>query len=42
MPTIDMDGSTTHYEVSGLGPPVLMMAPGGFDWAVEKWSTTWP
>lgn len=42
MPTIDMDGSTTHYEVSGLGPSVLMLAPGGFDSAIEKWSTTWP
>jgi pimeloyl-ACP methyl ester carboxylesterase len=40
MPTIDMDGSTTHYEVSGSGPPALMMAPGGFDSAIEKWSAT--
>jgi pimeloyl-ACP methyl ester carboxylesterase len=42
MPTIDMHDSTTHYEVSGSGPPVLMMPPGGLDSAVEKWSTTWP
>jgi hypothetical protein len=42
MPTVDVDGITTSYEISGLGPPILMMAPGGFDSALEKWSTTWP
>jgi pimeloyl-ACP methyl ester carboxylesterase len=42
MPTIDIGGSTTHYEVSGAGPPIPMMAPGGFDSAFEKWSTTMP
>jgi pimeloyl-ACP methyl ester carboxylesterase len=42
MPSIDVDGITTHYEISGSGPPLLMMAPGGFDSALEKWSTTWP
>jgi pimeloyl-ACP methyl ester carboxylesterase len=42
MPTVDIDGITTHYEISGSGPPILMMAPGGFDSAIEKWSTTWP
>jgi hypothetical protein len=42
MPIIDLDGSTTHYEVSGSGPPIPMMAPGGFDSAIQKWSTTWP
>ena len=30
MPTIDIDGIATHYESSGSGPPILMMAPGGF------------
>jgi pimeloyl-ACP methyl ester carboxylesterase len=42
MPTVDIAGITAHYEVSGSGPPILMMAPGGFDSASEKWSTTWP
>jgi hypothetical protein len=42
MPTVDIDGITTRYEISGLGPPILMKTPGGFDSAIEKWSTTWP
>jgi homoserine kinase len=42
MPTVDVDGIATHYEISGSGPPILMMATGGFDSAIEKWSTTWP
>jgi pimeloyl-ACP methyl ester carboxylesterase len=42
MPTVDIAGIPTHYEISGSGPPILMMAPGGFDSAIEKWSTTWP
>jgi hypothetical protein len=42
MPIVDIDGIATHYEISGAGPPILMMALGGFDSAIEKWSTTWP
>jgi pimeloyl-ACP methyl ester carboxylesterase len=42
MPTVDIGGIATHYEISGAGPPILMMAPGGFDSAIEKWSTSWP
>ena len=42
MPTVDIAGIVTRYEISGSGPPILMMAPGGFDSAIEKWSTTWP
>ena len=42
MPTIDIDGIATHYAIAGSGPPILMMAPGGFASAIEKWSTTWP
>jgi pimeloyl-ACP methyl ester carboxylesterase len=34
-----IDGITTHYEVVGSGPPLLMYAPGGFEATVEKWST---
>jgi pimeloyl-ACP methyl ester carboxylesterase len=42
MPTVDIDGIATHYEISGSGPPIVMMAPGGFDSAIEKGSTTLP
>jgi hypothetical protein len=42
LPTVDIDGIATHYEISGSGPPILMMAPGGFDSATAKRSTTWP
>jgi pimeloyl-ACP methyl ester carboxylesterase len=34
-----IDGITTHYEVRGDGPPLLMFSPGGFDATIEKWST---
>ena len=37
MPTVDIDGIATRYEVVGSGPPVLMYAPGGFDARLEKW-----
>ena len=40
MPTVGIDGIATHYEISGSGPPILMMAPGGFDSVIEKWSTS--
>jgi hypothetical protein len=40
MSTVDIDGITIHYEISGSGPPILIMAPGGFDSTIEKWSTT--
>jgi pimeloyl-ACP methyl ester carboxylesterase len=42
LPTVDIDGIVTRYEITGSGPPILMMAPGGFDSALEKWATTWP
>ena len=42
MPVIDIGGIATNYEVSGSGPAILMMAPGGFDSTMEKWSTSWP
>ncbi len=42
MPTADTSGIATYYEVTGSGPPLLMMAPGGFDSTLEKWSTSWP
>ena len=39
MATAIIDGITTHYEVRGEGPPLLMFSPGGFDATIEKWST---
>jgi len=39
MPTALIDGISTRYEVIGNGPPLLMYAPGGFDAALEKWTT---
>jgi len=32
-----INGINIHYEVLGSGPPLLMMAPGGFDSTIEKW-----
>jgi len=37
--TAIIDGITTHYDVIGSGPPVLMFSPGGFDATIEKWTT---
>jgi pimeloyl-ACP methyl ester carboxylesterase len=34
---VALDGISTHYEVLGEGPPLLMYAPGGFDATIEKW-----
>jgi len=39
VPTANIDGITTRYEVVGSGPPVLMFAPGGFDASLQKWTT---
>ncbi|MBQ0826004.1 alpha/beta fold hydrolase [Streptomyces tagetis] len=39
MPSADIDGITTHYEVTGSGPPLLMFSPGGFDSSLESWRT---
>ncbi len=40
MPFTEINGISIHYEVSGSGPPLLMMAPGGFDSTIEKWTTS--
>ena len=37
MPFAEIDGITTHYQVSGHGPALLMFSPGGFDARMEKW-----
>jgi len=39
MPSVDIDGITTRYEIIGAGPPILIYAPGGFNAIVETWST---
>jgi pimeloyl-ACP methyl ester carboxylesterase len=39
MATAVVDGITTHYEVVGSGPPLLLYAPAGFDASLEKWTT---
>ena len=36
MPTVNVNGIQTAYEVRGSGPPLLMMAPGGFDSTIEN------
>ncbi len=40
MPYAEINGINIHYEVRGSGPPLLMMAPGGFDSTIEKWTTS--
>ena len=40
MPYAELKGINIHYEVRGSGPPLLMMAPGGFDSTIEKWTTS--
>ncbi|MDQ7908899.1 alpha/beta hydrolase [Phytohabitans sp. ZYX-F-186] len=37
MPTVDLDGIATHYEVVGDGPALLMFAPGGFNATADNW-----
>lgn len=37
MPTADIDGIVTNYEVVGSGPPLLMFSPGGFNAKLENW-----
>jgi pimeloyl-ACP methyl ester carboxylesterase len=37
MPVAIIDGLETYYEIYGSGPPLLMLAPGGFDATIDKW-----
>jgi pimeloyl-ACP methyl ester carboxylesterase len=37
MPTAELDGIETYYEIYGSGTPLLMCAPGGFDATIDKW-----
>jgi len=37
MPSVDIDGISTHYQILGDGPPLLMFSPGGFDARLDQW-----
>jgi pimeloyl-ACP methyl ester carboxylesterase len=37
MPFAVLDGIKTHYRKDGSGPPLLMMAPRGFNSRIESW-----
>jgi pimeloyl-ACP methyl ester carboxylesterase len=37
MPTATIDGIETYYEVSGSGPPLLLLSPGGFNATIGNW-----
>jgi len=37
--TAVIDGITTRYEIRGVGTPLLMFSPGGFDATLDKWTT---
>lgn len=39
MPAAIIDGLEVNYLTRGSGPPLLMLAPGGFDATMEKWAT---
>ncbi len=38
MATATIDGLTVNYMTRGSGPPLLMLAPGGFDASMERWN----
>jgi pimeloyl-ACP methyl ester carboxylesterase len=39
MPHATIDGIKINYVVQGNGPPLIMLAPGGFDSNIDGWST---
>ena len=39
MATATIDGLEVNYAMRGSGPALLMLAPGGFDATLEKWTT---
>jgi pimeloyl-ACP methyl ester carboxylesterase len=39
MATATIDGLEVNYVMRGSGPALLMLAPGGFDATMEKWTT---
>lgn len=38
MPFATIDGIRTHYQVTGTGPRLLMLAPSAFDSSIQRWS----
>jgi pimeloyl-ACP methyl ester carboxylesterase len=40
MPFATIDGIKTNYQVTGSGTPLLMLAPGGFDSSIMRWSAS--
>ena len=38
MSSVVIDGITTHYEVVGSGPALLMFSPGGFNATLDNWT----
>lgn len=38
MATVTLDGLKVNYLVQGDGPPLLMLAPGGFDSTIARWT----
>ena len=40
MPVYEADDVRINYEVSGDGPPVLLIAPGGLDSNISKWAVS--
>ncbi len=40
MPIYERDGAKIHYEVTGDGPAVLLIAPGGMRSAISFWEQT--
>ncbi len=38
MPFATIDGIETKFQVTGSGTPLLMLAPGGFDSSIMRWS----
>ena len=39
MPQATINGLKINYVAQGSGPPLIMLAPGGFDSTIESWST---
>jgi pimeloyl-ACP methyl ester carboxylesterase len=38
VPTADIEGIRTHYDMIGSGPPLLMFSPGGFNAVAANWT----
>ena len=39
MPHANINGLKINYSVQGSGPPLIMLAPGGFDSNIQGWTT---